>query len=85
MSERESRSKRQRTSDVDYRERKRSKREEKQVQQRFFHDTSLFESCTDSRKIQASSELDDEEPISSVQNDCRKLFQTIKELEDPEE
>lgn len=63
MSERESRSKRQRTSDVDYRERKRSKREEKQ----------------------ASSELDDEEPISSVQNDCRKLFQTIKELEDPED
>ncbi|KAM3580081.1 hypothetical protein VKS41_007322 [Umbelopsis sp. WA50703] len=63
MSERESRSKRQRTSDVDYRERKRSKREEKQI----------------------SPDVDDEEPTNSVQNECRKLFQLIKELEDPEE
>ncbi|KAH8553124.1 hypothetical protein BGW37DRAFT_439314 [Umbelopsis sp. PMI_123] len=62
MSERESRSKRQRTSDVDYRERKRSKREEP-----------------------SSPEDAGRTSQNSVQKECRKLYQDIKELEDPED
>ncbi|KAI9277980.1 Bromodomain-containing protein [Umbelopsis sp. AD052] len=62
MSERESRSKRQRTSDVDYREKKRSKKEDP-----------------------GSPEDTGRSSQNSVQKECRKLYQDIRELEDPED
>ncbi|GAB5593723.1 hypothetical protein Unana1_08623 [Umbelopsis nana] len=63
MSERESRSKRQRTSDIDYRERKRSKRD----------------------AASSPESPDQSPPQNAVQRECRRLYQEIKELEDPED